>query len=132
MDLVDLVTLIPDAIFDVRYASSNNITNKPLYKEVVVKLHKPAALALAQAAKTLTQQNYRLVIWDGYRSPDIQKQLLSVNSDPRYVLDPEASNHTKGLAIDLTLADSQGQYLDMGTDFDDFTTKAHVDAVDLT
>jgi hypothetical protein len=43
-----------------------------------------------------------------------------------YIADPrEGSNHSRGIAVDLTLADRQGQILDMGTPFDDMTTASH-------
>jgi D-alanyl-D-alanine dipeptidase len=42
------------------------------------------------------------------------------------------SNHLKGLAVDLTLANYDGTYLDMGTDFDDFSERAHVDSALIT
>ncbi len=36
--------------------------------------------------------------------------------------------HSTGGAVDLTVMDSNGQELDMGTDFDDFTSNAYTDA----
>ena len=35
--------------------------------------------------------------------------------------------HTTGGAVDVTLTDETGRFLPMGTDFDDFTEKAHTD-----
>jgi D-alanyl-D-alanine dipeptidase len=89
-----------------------------------------AAQQLAKAAELFAGQLLRLVIWDAYRPEAVQEQLRAVNADERYVL--SESNHTKGLAIDLTLATPDGVYLPMGSDFDDFSERAHTDFVDLT
>src|SRR3546814_14289490 len=47
--------------------------------------------------------------------------------DPEFGADPRVgSNHSRGLAIDLTLVDAaSGTALDMGTPFDDFTALSH-------
>lgn len=130
MQLVLLRPLLPDAIFDLRYASPRNIVGRPLYSELDAELEEEAAQQLVLVADLLRKQSLRLVIWDAFRSLDVQRQLLAVNSDEKYVL--EESNHCKGLAVDVTLADERGRLLDMGTDHDDFTPKAHSDATDLT
>ena len=44
--------------------------------------------------------------------------LTPILSDPK-----KGSPHTKGIAIDLTLIDFNGNELDMGTKFDDFHKK---------
>ena len=49
-----------------------------------------------------------------------------------YIADPaKGSNHTRGIAIDLTLINNQNEELDMGTPFDDFTAASHHGAVGL-
>jgi D-alanyl-D-alanine dipeptidase len=46
--------------------------------------------------------------------------------DEQYVANPaKGSNHSRGVAVDLTLVDSEGRELDMGTPFDDFTVQSH-------
>lgn len=131
MNLVELKPLLPaDVIFDLRYATPDNIAAKILYEKPIAKLDEVAARQLVGVAKALGEQSMRMVIWDAYRPPEIHQQLLAANSDPRYVLDD--SNHPKGLAVDVTLARLDGQYFDMGSDFDDFSPRAHVDAEGLT
>ena len=52
--------------------------------------------------------------------------MWAIVPDPRYVADPaKGSNHNRGVAIDITLADETGTPLTMPTEFDDFTEKAH-------
>ncbi|GAC1500163.1 MAG: hypothetical protein NVS1B10_03540 [Candidatus Saccharimonadales bacterium] len=36
------------------------------------------------------------------------------------------------MAVDVTLADQQGNYLDMGTDFDEFSLRAHANYEQLS
>lgn len=134
MKLVSLVALIPDSIVDLRYATVRNITGSVLYDTVdqrLPRLDAPAAEALARAADSLRERSLRLVIWDSFRPASVQRQLLSAHGRPdNYVL--RVSNHGAGRAIDLTLADKPGNYLDMGTDFDDFGPLAHADSADLS
>lgn len=130
MELVQITQHIPDLIVDMRYASNRNITGKVLYSSWEPQLQVPAAHALQAVADNLRAHNLRLVVWDAFRPLEAQRELLAINNDNKYVL--EDSKHCKGLAIDVTLADSQGAYLDMGTDHDDFSPKAHVGAQDLS
>jgi D-alanyl-D-alanine dipeptidase len=133
MDLIALPALIPDLIIDLRYATPNNIAKKSLYvtpSQCIPKLDKAAANMLTVAADLLRQQSCRLVVWDAYRPQSVQATLLSLEPDSRYV-NPK-SNHCRGLAVDVTLADMQSNYLDMATDFDDFSPLAHSDVAGLT
>ena len=70
------------------------------------------------------------MVWDSYRTTETQSKLRLVCSDNNFVaLD---SDHCKGLAIDVTLALLNGELLDMGTDFDDFSPKAYSNAQTVT
>jgi len=123
MDLVSLAAYTPNAIIDLRYATDRNIAGEPLTSIVTPMLHRPAAEALLQVEQQLAANKLRLVIWDAYRTSEVQATLRRMQSDDKYVL--EDSNHQKGLAIDVSLADMQGELLDMATDHDDFSDKAH-------
>ncbi len=132
MKLVALLTLIPDAVIDQRYATTNNVTGTVLYDNIVPQLQVDAAAQFMQAAALFRAHDLRVVIWDGYRPPEVQQKLRAVNAayDVEYIL--EDSNHCKGLAIDLTLARTDGTYLDMGTGFDEFNARSHAHATDIT
>lgn len=130
MELTDLRTLIPDLVIDLRYGTTNNVTGKILYEDVQPCLVPAAAEALVQAAEQLRLEGYRIVVWDAYRPEAAQAALRQANDDERYVL--EVSNHSKGLAVDVTLIDEVGNYVDMGTDYDDFSERAHVGAKQIT
>lgn len=130
--LVELQPLLPTAIFDLRYTTANNVTGAVLSDDAVARLQPEAAEQLVVAAKFFSDYAMRLVVWDTYRSVEVQQKLLAINSDDKYVLSTDTSKHPQGLALDLTLAYKDGELLDMGTDFDDFSTKAHLDSEDLT
>lgn len=131
--LVPLKDLAPDVIIDLRYASGNNITKRILYSEdFEVQLESLTAKALSSAAAHFAVDGYKLVVWDAYRPNEVQQILLEAApaSKNQYVL--EDSNHSKGLAVDVTLVDATGTYLDMGTDHDEFSERAHIGAAGLT
>ncbi len=112
-------------LLDIRYATADNITGRPIYAEPRCFLRPEAAAALRRASELARHAGFRLVVFDGYRPRSAQKALWQACPDARYVVPPEVgSMHTRGVAVDLTLADETGQPLDiqpldMGTDFDD-------------
>lgn len=110
---------------DIRYATSYNITGKPIYPFAGCLLRAGTARKLLNAAEEISRQKALLIIWDGYRPPEAQQQLWEAVPDPTFVAPPETgSKHSRGVAVDVTLADSRGILLDMPTGFDDFTEQA--------
>ena len=119
--LVDLHALIPDAVLDIRYATKDNLTGRPLYPFPAAFLRRSAALKLSAAAADLRAKGLRLVIYDAYRPLSVQKALWAAKPDPRWVADPaKGSSHNRGGAVDLGLADDSGKPLSMPTAFDAF------------
>ncbi len=118
---------------DVRYATTNNFTGKVLYPSNKVYLRFLAAKKLSAANKFLKENyNLGLKIYDGYRPLSVQKIMWEILPDDRYVADPvKGSRHNRGAAVDVTLIDQNGNELDMGTQYDDFTNKANYGFSDL-
>lgn|SRR5690625_1603738 len=111
---------------DLVYASAQNIAGRPVYTQAQCALHRDAAAALKRASEYAQMSGLRLKIFDAYRPQAAQDIFWSVLDDPRYVSDPnQGSNHTRGIAVDLTLINQQGQALDMGTGFDDMRDASH-------
>jgi D-alanyl-D-alanine dipeptidase len=75
----------------------------------------------------LRKQGYRLRLFDCYRPLDVQKKMWKIMPNPSFVGNPygNGSMHNKGAAVDLTLADSTGRELDLGTPFDFFGREAY-------
>jgi len=123
-DLVDVTTLVPDAVLDVRYATKHNFTGEVMYPVARCKLRRAVASRLARAAAELRKADRRLVLWDCYRPRSIQELLWKALPDARYVAHPKTgSRHNRGAAVDLALADKAGTLLPMPTEFDDTADK---------
>ena len=135
---VDVRTVVPDAIIDLRYATANNFTGTVLYPaDARCLVHDSMAPGLAAAADALRSQGQVLVFWDCYRPHDIQVKMFDIVPDPNWVARPGpfARSHEAGRSVDVTIARTQGNcppaqqvgalcLLDMGTDFDDFSPRA--------
>ncbi|HLS16271.1 MAG TPA: D-alanyl-D-alanine dipeptidase [Paenalcaligenes sp.] len=113
-------------IIELAYATAQNIAGRPVYTQAQCALHRDAAVALKRASEYAQMAGFTLKIFDAYRPQAAQDVFWSVLDDPRYVSDPSlGSNHTRGIAVDLTLVDHTGQSLDMGTGFDDMHDASH-------
>ena len=111
---------------DIVYAGPNNFTGKPVYARAGCYLHSDAAAALTLAANLAAALGLKLRIFDAFRPTEAQFKLWAHTPDPEFLADPKSgSPHSRGVAVDLTLVDSRGEALDMGTGFDAFTPKSH-------
>jgi D-alanyl-D-alanine dipeptidase len=132
--LVDVRSVDPTIVVDLRYATANNFTGAPLpgYEANRAFVRREAASALARVQRDLRQQGLGLKIFDAYRP--VRATLAMVDWTER-VHRPDLlkdgyiasrSRHNLGLAIDLTLIDLRtGSELEMGTPFDTFSVAAH-------
>lgn len=126
IELVDIAALLPRARIDLKYATKDNITGQPIYCENRCLLHPDAAAALARSAHIATLAGFTLLIYDAYRPQKAQKNLWLACPDPDYVIPAkQGSNHSRGVAVDLTLVDERGSVLDMGSGFDDMDLRSH-------
>ncbi len=126
--LVELVTLDPMLKLDIRYATSNNFVRQPLYVDARAFLQRPAAEALVRAHRKANAQGYGFIVYDAYRPWYVTKLFWDRFPDVRaYLADPaKGSRHNRGCAVDVSLYDLQtGTPVDMPSDFDDFSVKAH-------
>lgn len=129
---IDVRSVVPDAIIDLRYATANNFVGAPLYPpDARCLVHESLGSGLSAAAAALQPAGLTLVFWDCYRPHEVQVRLFEAVPDPDWVAEPGdyARSHEAGRSVDVTLA-SGGQLLDMGTDFDDFSPIANAYATD--
>jgi D-alanyl-D-alanine dipeptidase len=126
--LVDIRTIDPSIIIDLRYAGPNNVAGRPLYRPGTAPLVRPeVARRLVKAQLFLRRYNYSLKIWDAYRPQSVQIDLWKAAAQNNYVADPHAgagSLHRWGVAVDATLVGSYNRPVSMPTDFDNFTPAA--------
>ena len=130
--LVDVRTVVPDAVIDLRYATPNNFVGVPMYPAGARCLVDEAmAAGLAAAADALRPGGDVLVFWDCYRPHDVQVRMYEAVSDSGWVSrpGPYARSHEAGLSVDVTLQ-RDGALVDMGTGFDEFTPRANAYATD--
>jgi D-alanyl-D-alanine dipeptidase len=136
--LVDVRSVVPNAVIELRYATANNFTHVQLYPaDARCLVHESMAPGLAAAAKTLAAHDEALVFWDCYRPHDVQVRMFQVVPDPAWVAKPGAysKSHEAGRSVDVTLATTRCAtqprcLVDMGTDFDDFSPQATAFATD--
>ena len=124
--LVDVRTVVPDAVIDLRYATPNNFVGVAMYPaDARCLVHESMAPGLAAAAAVLRPRGKVLVFWDCYRPHDVQVRMFEAVPDPNWVArpGPYARSHEAGRSVDVTIANT-GRLVDMGTDFDDFTPRA--------
>ena len=114
---------------DLKYSVSDNFTGKKLYAGLRNAYLQPeAADKLIAAQKYLKSvfPHYTLVVLDAARPVTVQKEMwnnsnLSETDRSRYLASPSVGSlHSYGAAVDVTIADGNGTYLDMGTEFDAF------------
>jgi D-alanyl-D-alanine dipeptidase len=126
--LVDIKSIDPTIVVELRYGGSNNIAGRALYPPGTPALIRPeVGQRLAAAQKFLRRYNYGLKIWDAYRPRSTQIELWRAGHNNDFVADPEAgagSLHSWGIAVDATLTDTWNRTVSMPTDFDDFTPAA--------
>ena len=116
---------------DLRYATADNLTGRPIYSRAVAMLHPQAGALLAGAARRAGRLGLRLRLHDAFRPIEAQWALWRALPDPRFVADPRmGGSHARGAAVDLTLEDGRG-VLPMGTAFDAMGAEAAHDALGL-
>ncbi len=151
-DFAPVYTVIDDAVYDIRYYSSNNFTGSRIngYKAPVPYMTKEALKALSVAADDLRKQGYRLLIWDTYRPQKAVDNFVAWINDANNPGDKtfypalkksdlikgnyiaRKSGHTRGSTIDLTIIKKDGSFVDMGGTFDLFSEISHPDYSKLT
>ncbi|WP_309681936.1 D-alanyl-D-alanine dipeptidase, partial [Polaromonas sp.] len=103
-----------------------NFTGQMIYEHPLCFLHPQAEAGLRRASVAARGLGLRLKILDAFRPQEAQQALWAVAPDPDYVADPaQGSNHTRGVALDVTLMGADGQVLDMGTPVDTMTPASH-------
>lgn len=125
--LVDVSSVVPDAVLDLRYATPNNFLGQALYPpKARCLLRKSVAEKLSKAAQALREQGFRMKLFDCYRPRSVQWKMWQRLPKPGYVADPKkGSHHNRGAAVDLTLAGPNAEPVELPTDFDNFTRAAH-------
>ncbi|MFB2975423.1 M15 family metallopeptidase [Microseira sp. BLCC-F43] len=125
--LIDIPSVNPNIVLDIRYATQNNFTKRRLYPVARCLLRASVARKLSLVQQDLEKQSLGLKVYDCYRPLSVQRQMWRLFPNPRYVANPAiGSRHNRGAAVDVTLVDRNGDELEMPTEFDNFTVRAHI------
>ena len=128
-DLVELIKIDSTLKLDIRYATANNLANKPVYTQARAFLQREAALAVAQVNNELRPLGFGLLIFDGYRPWSVTKLFWDVTSEQnhKFVADPkQGSRHNRGCAVDLTLYDLKtGKEVEMTGTYDEMSERSY-------
>ena len=120
------------------YTRADNFTGQVLYKDLnTAYLHPKAAAALHKAQQILRRSHpgLTLKVYDAARPMSVQQRMWNVVAGtPKniYVSNPANGGglHNYGLAVDVTIADANGDSITMGTRIDNMTRLAHIDKED--
>jgi zinc D-Ala-D-Ala dipeptidase len=120
-------------LLDIKYATTDNFTKKQIYDCPACFLRPEAAVIIKRIHNELKDKyGYGLKVFDCFRPQPYQQRLWDIVPNPSYVTPPnKGSMHSRGLAIDLTIVDANGNDLDMGTAYDYFGKEAHHDYTGL-
>ena len=122
---VKLKNFSGDFVFDMKYATDANFLKTQVYDCDECYLRMKTIKNLIDANTEFQSLGYKIKLYDCYRPLDIQKKMWEIVSNADYVADPKkGSVHNRGGAVDITLVDSEGKELDMGTSFDFFGPEA--------
>jgi len=125
--LIDIKNQNLDIIFDIRYASTNNVCNIKLYNQPFCYLHQDCFEKLKIAIKIAKELDLKIKIFDSYRPVEVQKFMYNQFLDKEgFISNPQGGviPHCRGVAIDLTLTENNEKELEMGSDFDEFSDLA--------
>ena len=134
LGLVNVAELDSSLVVKLMYTQADNFTGEVLYDNLSeAYLHPDAAYALVKAQRALKElhPSYSLLIYDAARPMSIQKKMWNVvkgTSKYKYVSNPNRGGglHNYGLAVDISIQDSLGQPLPMGTKVDHLGVEAHI------
>ncbi len=131
--LVDIQTLNPEIIVELKYSTTDNFVGKDMYGELnKAYFVRDFALKIVDAQRILKEKypQYTLLIYDAARPISVQRAMRRVvegTEFENFVADgTRGGRHNYGVAVDLTIATLDGTPLDMGTDFDALTDASTV------
>lgn len=132
--LVDIQSIEPTILIDVRYSDTNNFLHEDVYGGLnKIYLQPSIAQDLIKCQLKLKEidSSLTLLVYDGVRPRSVQQKMWDILDMPigdkvKFVSNPKnGSIHNYGAAVDLTIADIYGNPIDMGADFDDIRKIAY-------
>lgn len=132
--LVDIRKIDSTITVELMYAKADNFVGEKMYNFSKAYLHPKAAAAVKRANSLLREinPNLHLHIYDAARPMSVQQKMwnkVKGTAQQNYVSNPANGGglHNYGLAVDVSIANSKGDTLSMGTLVDALTHKSHID-----
>ena len=123
LELVRVLSYMPDLKVDLRYASENNFTGKVVYSIDEPYLRYGTVKKLKDAQSRLKELGYELLLWDAFRPVEAQFILFDAHPNGFDVANPYGgghSAHSSGGTVDVALM-KNGALVELPSDLDDFT-----------
>ncbi len=123
---VDLRAYLPNAEYEMLFASPYNITGHAMYPAVPI-LEESTAEMLMEAYEIFDRDGYIIKIYDAYRPKSAQIELWEIVRNSAYIANPNTGGswHQRGRAVDMSLVNKEtGEELEMPTPMHTFDPKA--------
>lgn len=114
-------------INDLSYNKAENFLKHPFYYKFAINdcyVHKDIYPNMQKLEAILKEKNLRAMMFDCFRPHEAQLYMWKLNPNPKYLANPhkKGSLHSKGLALDIGLADANGRKLEFATGVDHFVS----------
>ena len=120
-------------VLDMKYATEDNFLKSRVYDCGSCYLRYKTVKKLITANEKFKKKSFQIKLFDCYRPLDVQKKMWTLVPNPNYVANPsKGSIHNRGGAVDITLIDTNGMPLEMGTEFDFFGPESSHDYQNLS
>ncbi len=121
-------------INDLAYNKDDNFLKHKFYDKFGMNdcyVHNDIYENMLKLEDVLKREQLKAVFFDCFRPHEAQQYMWSFKPDPKFVANPyrHGSLHSKGLAIDVGLADMNGNKLEFATGVDHFTAASSHDYV---
>ena len=132
--LVNIQDVNPEILVELRYSTTNNFMEKDVYghlNRAYMQVQVAEDLNKCQAYLKSIDSTLTLLVYDAVRPRSVQQYMWDVLDMPtwektKFVSNPKnGSLHNYGCAVDLTIADLEGNALDMGAGYDDIRQIAY-------
>ncbi len=139
MGLIKITDSLPQILVDLKYSTTDNFVGIDFYDDMTNAYCQYECFQKLRNAYNILQEikpGYTFIIYDAVRSQEAQQLMWdSVDVAPAikhwYVANPQkGSIHNYGMALDISIVDTLGNVLDMGTEFDYFGELAYPDKTD--
>ncbi|MBD5405056.1 M15 family metallopeptidase [bacterium] len=117
----------PYFINDLSYNKAENFIHHPFYYKFGVNdcyVHADIYPNMQKLEQILKEKNLRAMMFDCFRPHEAQLYMWKLHPNPKFLANPhkKGSLHSKGLALDIGLADATGKKLEFATGVDHFVS----------